>query len=1111
MKRRFSQIAAGGGLLVIVVFGAFMILPFFVNPTYFTGMAFDYMQRTLGPHLTVGQARVLLWPYPHVEVSDVIVKEHPDAHAFFRATRMSLDLKIFPLLRQEFVVKKLFIEQPEMEVKRDRDGQWRLFQSARTSLNDSVFADLFLVEEVVIADGRLTFIDESPREAARGVVFENVMLSFVGQEPDMFSATIEASGRIRQTTRASVFFFEGLVNCSPSEDSQAVFQFANVPQVVKMNGKMQVRDLDVGQVTDFFTLQSKGLNDLGLAHIDSQVTLMPGQVGYELTLPELHIESQAGSLSGNANISGLLASGDLTMYASVESTPFSLKMVQAIIPKQRLPATLLPLWEDAELGGTIQVRQATIAGSTRPDVGVSVVGTFQLVQSYWKHQTGKPELDAMNGEIVVEPDRIRLIDFSGVYDALPIHLAHGVILFKDSGPWIELDLHSQIEASQITEVIGQLTSSTQAQGYLARLTGVEGLGNLHMQFAGQLDSPEGVKFRSGEYEPQELTWRVPGLPEPMVLQKGRFVFSVNDIQFDEVEGVIGDSPFRVQGTIRTARQPVFEQFRGEVTLRQELLHSLLRQSTQFQEVTMNGEVGLRVELSGLIDAPKLKGRFDLLDSSLQWPRVMKKPRGVRGALSFDLGVHQNGNLVIHQAELSILPLRLSVRANVRVNPTVEVHGRVNTGPINLGLLPEGVMVGNRILRAGILEVSLDVRGRGLNWSQWSPQGWIALTDGVVKARDLPTPITNLLFRLKVSPTFAEVKRFELKMEKSDIHLTGTVKHWRDKPEIDVVLESSHFDIDLLIPKGQGSTFRDWLADLAGTSTVMGNIHIDHPTYKKLEAENLSGILKIRDSLVTLDRIRSQAYGQPIAGRVFIHLPKERPVAIRSSFHLKGLPFDHIQQSFEHEDRLITGKLSVRGMVQGHGRNPRGVMATLNGNMDVVMEQGHVKKGTVLPQIVSLLNLPKVLRGKVDLHRDGFPFTKMTGTLNIQDGIISSDNVIVDSPIMKMTTAGTFDMVSDQLDVATAVSPFGQHADFLRNIPLFDRIGVGSNKGIVTALFHVRGSITTPDVRYKPLESFSEGITGFSQQALDTLRTSMIVPTAEQDVEAQNLEQHRSVE
>ena len=81
--------------------------------------------------------------------------------------------------------------------------------------------------------------------------------------------------------------------------------------------------------------------------------------------------------------------GDLTMFVSFQSTPVSLRTLQGIVPKNRLPASIKPILEETEIGGTIQVMQATVAGSTRPDVGLSVVGTFQLDQSYWKPTAGR--------------------------------------------------------------------------------------------------------------------------------------------------------------------------------------------------------------------------------------------------------------------------------------------------------------------------------------------------------------------------------------------------------------------------------------------------------------------------------------------------------------------------------------------------------------------------------------------------------------------------------------------------------------------------------------------------------------------------------------------------
>ena len=699
----------------------------------------------------------------------------------------------------------------------------------------------------------------------------------------------------------------------------------------------------------------------------------------------------------------------------------------------------------------------------------------------------------MSGEIVVEPDRIRLNEFRGIYQSLPVESGNGLIIFRDSGPWFEADVQGHVSGDQMIHMIAQLAHSQSSRSFLRRFSSVKGAGGLQMKFAGLLGSEEGVTFRSGEYIVDGLRFQLDEFTNTIMFERGRFLFGATEIKFDELHGKVGDSQFRLHGTINTLHNPEFDRFTIDSTIRNPPIHQMVAQSSYFQKSKFVGDVVFHGTLSGEIARPKLKGEFDLLESSMVLPGVVTKPRGVQGILRIEVEVPQNGLVTIKQAELAILPLRLSVRAKVRTKPEFEFHARLNTGPINLGLLPDNVVVGKQILKAGILEVSLEIRGKGQQWSNWKPRGWIALTEGIVDIPDLAVPLSDVLLRLKVGPRFAEVKRFLWKMKSSDMHLTSTIKNWRDKPEVDVVLESTNFDVDLLIPKDKGTALRDWLANLAGTATVMGNIRVDHPVYRQLEGENLSCILRIRDGLLTLDRIRGRAYGQPIAGRVFVHLPLERPAAVRSSFHVKGVPLEPIQQSIGAQDHVVTGSLSIRGMIQGHGRDSRGVLSTLNGNMDVVIEDGQVKRGTVLPKILSILNLPMVLRDKVDLNKEGFPFKKSTATLQITNGVVETKNMIVESPIMQMTVAGQYNTVADQLDGVTAISPFGRYSDFLKSIPLFGRIIAGDRKGIATAMFEVRGSLASPQIRYMPITSLTTGLSGLSQLAFDVLKNTITLP------------------
>ena len=169
------------------------------------------------------------------------------------------------------------------------------------------------------------------------------------------------------------------------------------------------------------------------------------------------------------------------------------------------------------------------------------------------------------------------------------------------------------------------------------------------------------------------------------------------------------------------------------------------------------------------------------------------------------------------------------------------------------------------------------------------------------------------------------------------------------------------------------------------------------------------------------------------------------------------------------------------------------MSSLNGKLDVTVRQGYVRRGTVLPRILSLLNLPNVLRGKEDFESQGFPFKKVTSTLTVENGQFSTQDFYLNSSIMKVTAAGSYDLPKDRLDLVAAVSPFGAYSDLLKKIPLFGRIFAGDRKGIATAMFSVLGPLGEPKVTYLPAESFKAGISGLAQLAFDILKNTITMP------------------
>jgi uncharacterized protein YhdP len=193
--------------------------------------------------------------------------------------------------------------------------------------------------------------------------------------------------------------------------------------------------------------------------------------------------------------------------------------------------------------------------------------------------------------------------------------------------------------------------------------------------------------------------------------------------------------------------------------------------------------------------------------------------------------------------------------------------------------------------------------------------------------------------------------------------------------------------------------------------------------------------------------------------------------------------------------MATGEARVTGTIRGHGKNPHGLYPTLNGKVDVLLENGRIFKSEerAIWKIISILNLPAVLQGKVDLEKDGLPYNKISAKVLARNGLFETENLIIDSPIVKITAAGNYDLPTDQVDMVWAVSPFGSYSQFLKTIPLFGRLFAGDRKGVATALFSVKGSIEDPEVTYLPMKSFATGLTGLAQLAFDILKNTVMLP------------------
>ena len=211
---------------------------------------------------------------------------------------------------------------------------------------------------------------------------------------------------------------------------------------------------------------------------------------------------------------------------------------------------------------------------------------------------------------------------------------------------------------------------------------------------------------------------------------------------------------------------------------------------------------------------------------------------------------------------------------------------------------------------------------------------------------------------------------------------------------------------------------------------------------------------------------------------------------------KAVPAQDIVALLGGDERLMFGHADIEGELTGNGGHEDGVSATLDGRIRLTLSDGRIRKFTALSKILNHLNLPQLLSGHVpDLSSKGLAFDSIKATLVIEKGIMTIEDFSLNSPIMKIGGAGRYDIPSDDVDVVMAVSPLGSYENILNKIPVLNKIFAGGDqrRGILTALFEVRGPLNDPEVTMLPGESVASGLTGLGELAFDILKNTILLP------------------
>ena len=1079
------------GFVLVIVAGLLIFLfPLLSDPDRLKRLILQEVEASIGRKIEVADATLELFPRPHLELSQVVIRDMGTSQVFLKAKRFDLILRSTPLLHMQVVVKSMRIERPEITLRRDRAGQWNVLTSGGGSAGpDNALGNplglVMLIQETALTEGVVTVIDEFRPDGLRTIELTDLDVAVTAQ-PQGFPMDVRIAGKIPAGASTSTLSLTGAVTRAAAASQP---DGLHTP-VVQFQGALDLLHVDLRQMMDFFGPRPIPEQVHGIANLKSRIGLVPGVSGYDMALSDMKASIENLAIAGQASLSGIMTAQP-TFALTVSATPVSLDELLSRFPTQWLPPHLQSILTERDIKGTVEVVTATVTGSTTPSPHASVTGEFRVQQGQALLGLNKVPAKNLAGTVLLDPDRLRASDITGQYGPLQIAAGKLTIAFLEQGPSLDLDVNGTMAASDLVTTLATNIASASVTKPLAQLRDIQGQASVAFKLTGMLTQSGKLTFAGAEITPRNVRFKSPLFPDAVTGLTGRLAYANGAVEFDRIEGTLGQAQFQLHGTVTTGEAAKFQGFSvwGRAPAKQWLA---LVSSRSSEDAAIQGPLVIALSLTGPVTTPQMKGVIEFNAASLTFPGWLYKPAGQPAAMEFDAALSGDRTLTASRIDIIMPPVRLSGKGTLQFGPILRVNSSLISGPIPLNGLPAGMVLGG--FDSGTLEVSLDLKGKGNNWKAWSLNGWVALTDGRFSGKTADRPVTDIYLRVQLIRGRADVKRLEFRINDSFIRVSGTIRDWRTKPVVVAAVESPRLDFELLIPKGDRSPVRDFLEDLAETSRITATVDVTRGYYKQLTLSEISARITIGDKTVEASRITGQIEGGTISeSRFIVRLPRRKSAEGEIKLQLAGLPAEKALQLLGDEQRLVTGDLTITATVQGNGKHPRGLANTLNGTFDFHIDQGRIEKGTVVPKILMILDIPSRLQGKVDLTKEGMPFEKFSGTVAITNGILTTKNLVIDSPVVKISGAGTYVIPADELDMTVVVSPFGSYTKLLQSIPLFGRLLAGERKGFTTAFFDVKGSRNDPQIVNRPMKSVGAGLTGLGQLAFDVLRNTLMLP------------------
>jgi uncharacterized protein involved in outer membrane biogenesis len=358
----------------------------------------------------------------------------------------------------------------------------------------------------------------------------------------------------------------------------------------------------------------------------------------------------------------------------------------------------------------------------------------------------------------------------------------------------------------------------------------------------------------------------------------------------------------------------------------------------------------------------------------------------------------------------------------------------------------------------------------------------------IRANELIFPSEEMLLRnvhggLRISAAGLDFQGIQVQLDGgTKAVVDGSLRNYAE-PALELQVAASYGNIDEVIALWQRPAAPPKRASReTARGTYRIQARVEQGQLGQLHFEEAVGTITLPEGDLLVYPLQFQVGPGRGLGHVLLTHHGEAASLLRVSGTVENFDAAAIYNQLLKRRGLVSGKL--RGDFYLQGEPGKNFLASSSGGIDLEVRQGVLRKFRFISKVFSILNVSQILSFRLpDMADEGMPFDRLHATFRLQEGVLSTENLLIDSNAMNLSLIGDIDLQQERLDLLLGVKPLRTVDRIITRIPVAGWLLTGEAKALITAHFQIRGNSDDPEVMPVTITSLPEKVIGIFSRIL----------------------------